>query len=1117
MGLFDRSIGLPTRLGTSCGLCPATGLGFANWVLAIVFWLMIAGGAVALSEDANDQELTAYADAANLQNAGSFPAAIESWKKFLDSHPSSPRAAQASHFLGVCYMQQASPDYVAAATAFQRAVEDRQSDLREESLINLGWCLFASAGEGQQRDAERLQGALDAFRLLVDEIPGSRYVDRALFYGGEAAYGLGDIAGAIAMYDRLLGREATADSPLHRDALFARGIALEADQRLQEATAAYRQVLEHGGDGDLAIDAKLRLGDACILLQQYDQAIDWFAQVIAEAPQHKPYALFRQAYARAQANQPALAAALYEQLTNEFPDSPHAAVALLASAQTAYQAGDWDEASKRFERVRQRGDRTAATEAAHWLAMIALRQNRPQDAVQVAQQQLGAGSDGPFAVTLQMDVAEAMMLLPGQTEAAMERFRQLASDQPNSPEAPRALYNATFAALQLGQYQQAGQWAEEFSSRFAEHPLATDVRYLAAETQLLAGNPQAAVESYRPLIDDPAVQQNTQYPLWVMRTATALSLAGSGDQAIELLTQRREQFPPLPQADADYLLASLHLSAGDQAAAIAAYQRCLDGEAGWPRADEAALQLGQTHLLAGDEAAAADQWEQLIQRFPDSIRSDQARYRLAQLAAQADDHGTAVKRFDDLLASGRDPALKPAALLGRAWNLMRSDRPALAIESLDQLTEQFADHPLTNDAKLARGMCLRALDQPAEATEQLESFLTSDPAGINRGHALHELALLDQQARRADHAAGRLLQLITEVPDYPHLDRVIYDLAWSLKESGNADEAQRRFQELIQRQPEGSLAAEAHYFVGQRLYSESNWEQAIQQYRRAFQLADNDNLRERASHRLGWALYRHGRYEEASAQFAEQIAEFPSGRFLPDAQLMVGEGFFKLNRFEDALQAFIVARDRIRANNESAEKLPQQAERQVRELVLLHGGQSLSQLKRWPEALRWFAELQTRFPQSVYTPQANYETAYALQQTGKIDEAMKQYQAVAESQPNEIGARAHFMIGEIHFENDRFDDAIAQFQRVIDGYGGRQATAAIKPWQAQSGYEAGRCYERLMQQADAAAARQRAGAKAADFFRYVLQQHPQHDLAPRSQERLVVLQRLGFAPATTAD
>ena len=1082
-----------------------------NWIAGLAFVLAVSLlPALSHADDVNEQAMAAYADAANFQTNGAIPLAIDAWQKYLKQYPNEPLVSKASHYLGVCYMQQAQPDYTAAANAFQLAVSDPKSELREESLVNLGWCQFAAAGDGEARDAARLKAALDAFKTLIKEKPTSKYVDRALFYGGEAAYALGDGKEAVAFYDKLLGLDASKESPLRCDALYARGIALEDMKRYDDAMASYRQLLEGCKDGDLAIDARIRLGDASIVQKKYADAIKWFGEVVAEDTSERPYALLRQAFAMVQADKPADAAAIYERLLTEFPNSPYTSVATLASAQTIYRAGNLDEAAKRFSRVLQQSDKPSATEAAHWLATIALRKGKPDAAVNVALKQIASGTEGPYAVTLKMDLAEATMLIGGKTEEAMKLFRDLFTQSPQSPEASRALYNAAFAAMQLGKFEESAQWAAEFVAKFPGDSLTPDVRYIVAESKLMTGSSEAAADDYLKLVDDPISKEKVQRPLWVMRAATALSLSGKADGAIELLEKNLPAFSPTQQAEAAFMAGTLHLTAGRSKEAISAFGKSLSVDPNWPRGDEARLQLGQSHLIGGDEANAAAQWQEVIKQFPKSPRSDQARYRLAQASARANEHATAVQRFDELLASGLDPSLRPFALYGRSWNLMRSDKAADALKSLDQLTKDHPDHPLVGDARLARGMCLRSMGKPDEAMKQLEQFLADDPKGINRGHALYEMALIDQSQNRAGKAAERLEQLVTAVPNYPNVDKVIYEWAWSLKESGNDDQAEVRFKELVEKFPKNPLAAEAYYFIGQRLYEKESWAGAGEQYAKAYQLAGDNELKERAIYRRGWSLYREGKFKESSESFAAQVKEFPSGKFLADGLLMVGEGFFKLGQFEPAIAAFEVARKRILDTNESEANVKDPADRQVRELVFLHGGQSQSQLKQWDAAINWFNELQSRFPSSSYLPQSQYETAYSHQQAGKDKEALALYEKVAGDQRNEVGARARFMMGEIFFGRSDFANAIPEFQRVMYGYGAEQAPAEIKNWQAKSGYEAGRCSELMMQGVKTNDARAKTAAIAAQFFNYVIQKHPQHDLAPKSQERLEVLKKMGF-------
>jgi len=1083
-----------------------------GWLLA---GLAVAIGGVsspgaAFADDVNEQAMAAYADAANFQTNGAIPLAIEAWQKYLKDFPEDTLVSKAAHYLGVCYMQQAEPDYVAAIDAFGRAVKDPKSDLREESLVNLGWCQFAAAGDGEQRDAERLKAALETFKTLIKEKPASKYIDRALFYGGESAYGLGDAKAAVSLYDRLLAMDLGKESSLKCDALYARGIASEDLKRLDDAAGSYRQLLEACKDGQLATDARIRLGDLSILQKKYDDASRWFGEVIAGDSPERPYALLRQGFAMVQADKPAEAAAVYERLVTEFPDSPYASAATLASAQTIYRAGDLDQAATRFERVLKLSDRAAATEAAHWLAVISLRKGKPDAAIAFAKKQLDAGADGPYAVALRMDLAEATMLMPGQTAEAMEMFRSIYADAADSPDASRALYNAAFAAMQLGRHEQSTAWAGEFIKKYPADPLVADVKYISAESKLMTGSAAEAAEEYLSLVKDAASKGKVQRPLWVMRGAVALSMAGKSDQAISLLEKDQAGFSPAQQAEASFMVGTMHLTAGRGGDAVKSFERAVKLGDDWPRLDEANLQLGQSHLIAGDEAKAAEVWEDVIKRFPKSPRSDQARYRLGQAAARANRHGDAVTRYDETLASGLDPSLKPFALYGKGWNLMRGEKPGDALATLDRLIAEHPEHPLSADARLARGMCLRVLGKSQEAVGQLESFLADDPQGINRGHALYELALVDQAEKRAAKAAERLQQLVAEVPNYPGMEKVIYEWAWSLKESGQDDAAELRFKDLIDKYPNDPMSAEGHYYLGQRMYAKEQWEPAALSYATAAKVATDPLLKERSLYRQGWSLYKAGKFLESTETFAELLNQFPAGKFLPDALLMSGEGRFKLGQYEQALAAYEKARRRIIDQNEAESSIAELPDRQIREIVFLHGGQSLSQLKRWDEAMVWFRELKERFPNSIYLPQTDYELGYALQQAGKDDEALAVYERIAENGRSEIGARARFMIGEIYFGRNDFVKAIPEFQRVMYGYGAEKAADSIKNWQAKSGYEAGRCAELMMQGVREGDAKGKSAEIAAQFFNYVVEKHPKHELAPKSQERLEVLKRMGF-------
>src|SRR5438552_2195490 len=54
-------------------------------------------------------------------NAKQYPAAINAFKEFVAGFPNSREAGSAWYGMGLCLMQSAPPDYVAAADAFQKS------------------------------------------------------------------------------------------------------------------------------------------------------------------------------------------------------------------------------------------------------------------------------------------------------------------------------------------------------------------------------------------------------------------------------------------------------------------------------------------------------------------------------------------------------------------------------------------------------------------------------------------------------------------------------------------------------------------------------------------------------------------------------------------------------------------------------------------------------------------------------------------------------------------------------------------------------------------------------------------------------------------------------------
>ncbi|QDT08952.1 tetratricopeptide repeat protein [Planctomycetes bacterium K23_9] len=1100
-------VSLFRRSSWQSALCQPVSL---STVLAIALFASLPTSylSTASAEESTEESIAAYADAANFQTNGAFDLAIEAWKEFLSKYANDDLAPKAAHYQGVCYMQQDTPDYVAAAKSFERALKNKKFELREESLANQGWCWYASAGEGPNRDKDRLKASIAAYEKLQKEKPKSQFLDRAFFYSGEAAYGLGDRKKAIDFYNKLIALPNAKESPLRCDALYARGIAHEEIEQFDKALASFQQLLSSCADDGLVTDVHLRSGDVMIFRKDYPAAIKSFDAAIksADNDDDKSYAIFRQAFAMVQADRPGDAAKNYDRLKKDFPDSEYAGTAILASAQSMYRSGDLDKAAARFEEVLKQNNPETATEASHWLTRILISKGAAAKAISTAKKQIDAGAKGDYATELKLDLAEAMAMDPTQISDSVAIAESVYRDAPKDPLAPRALYNAAFSALQTNQAKKALELSQKFLTEFPKDQLVPDVQFIAAEGNLLTGNATQASKAYRQLLNRKSDGDNMQRPLWVLRAALASNSAKKSDDTIALLkSEYKTLTQPEQKAEAQMLIGQAYLMSKMHSEAALAFARVTEVDPKWPRAQEAELLSGTALMSAGKQKDAKQAWEALVRRGKDSRMADQARYKLAQLASEAADHAGAIKLYGQIIDSRVDPGLVPYALYGKGWSLMQSDQHSQAMKPLDEVLRNYPKHPIRDEALLARGISRRHAGDFESAAEDLTEFLTYKPKDDNLGHALYELALIDQKQDKPKRAAARLQQLVDQVPKYPSMDKVLYELGWSLREAGDEEKAGATFADLVKKFPDASVTGEAAYFIGQKNYAAENWKDAAKQFTVAANKSKDKGLIEKSYYRLGWSLFKSEQFNQAADAFKKQTENEPNGKLSLDGMMMAGECEFRKPDYAQALKRYQIARKRIQLNDDNAKSIRDSAERQVRELILFHGGQSAAQLKKWDESIDWYDELKARFPATRYLPKLFYEIGFAYQQKDQPDRAMQYFSQVAEKYRDETAARSRFMMGEVYFGRKQFDKAIPEFQRVMFGFGAEKAPKQIKNWQAKSGFEAGRCSELMMQQARSNDSRNKSREIAKKFFQYVIDKHADHELMAKAKERMAAL------------
>ncbi len=1049
------------------------------WSLAALMQVGSASSTTA-QDPSSPAAKRAFAAAARFQNSQQFDLAAEDWEKFLAKFATDPLAGKARYYAGVCRMQLKA--YDEAAAHFQQLWDTAPAfELAEDALLNLGWCQYTLGAAGA---AEMYAKAEKTFETLAERFPSGKHLDQAWFYLGETKYAQDDRAAAVDFYTRLTSQHRR--SPLYSDGLYALGVAYEEQEQHQQAQQVYDRFLVDCKSSELLTEVRMRRAETDLQLGNFAQAEQQFARVVGEAGfVSADHALWRQAYCVAQQDRYSEAGQLYASLVQRFPSSEYQGPATLAAARSYYRGNRMDQAATHLERGLHMGG-ADAVEAAHWLARIYLKENKAAAVIQLANRILKSSpADAPFRVHLLLDRADALHI--EQPQRALASYHEIASAHPQHELGPQALYNTAFTALELENYPQARQFGREFLDRYTAHELAPDVRQVVAEAALQQRDYAAAESNYRELVTR---REHPEYAGWRLRLGLALYLQTKYREAMAAVR------PILPSLKDPQQLAEAHFVLGVSQFGLEEYEqaakhlsRGVAAAPDWNQADETLLYLSRSHRELGQLEAAVASVQQLLSKHPDSGLLDRAHYRLGEYQFALQQYTAARTAYRQLLERWPNSSLAAHARLGLGWTEIRTGNHEDAIRHLSRLLDSKPDRQLVADARLARGIAQRHTEQFESAHRDLDAYLRS--GGSQTADALFELGLVHAGGGDFEAAQKSFRQVLNEFPQYPQTSDVLYELGWAYKHLEDPRRATMAFRKLTERAPRHAFAAEAHLHIGEDQYASERYQQALRSLTRAKELSERGDLAEQILHKLGWTYFRLERFDESSRLFGEQLAAYSTGELAADARFLLAECHFKRRDYRSAWEAYRAASD----------QLPSTDLMQV--LVFLHGGQAAAQLEKWRESLDFLEHITAEHPKSVYLAEAVFEQARAHRELGDRAAALEAFERAATLSRGEVGARAHFMIGETHFEDRDFSAAINHYRRVMYGFDGEDG---LKHWQAMAGYEAGRCAEVQIQAAPSATARAKSVADAVGFYRYVVDRHPRHELARQAQRRLASLQ-----------
>ncbi len=223
--------------------------------------------------------LTQIGDA--YQDAGNLDKALEVYDRILQNYPDSLYSDYVQYRQGIALLKMGKID--AATLSFQTLRANfPKSKFLTDSLYYLGVAYFKK--NDWARTKEQVESFLKETSSSPELIPEAHYI-LAL-----SQYNLEDSAGALKTFDKII-RDFTDDPTLTQQSELGSAKALYKTGDAKEAVKKFKIIIYKYPQTETALNAMMWLGDYYLENSEFESAIDFYQQVIANFPNNKQLSL----------------------------------------------------------------------------------------------------------------------------------------------------------------------------------------------------------------------------------------------------------------------------------------------------------------------------------------------------------------------------------------------------------------------------------------------------------------------------------------------------------------------------------------------------------------------------------------------------------------------------------------------------------------------------------------------------------------------------------------------------------------------------------------------------------------------------------------------------------
>jgi tetratricopeptide (TPR) repeat protein len=474
-------------------------------------------------------------------DAGNNSEAIVALKEFTKIYPGSKHISEVNELLGEAYLN---------SNNYAEAIAHMESIQRKTPRINRAYQRLTFNRGVELFNNERFDEAVDMFSRSLKTPEDADLKIAAYFWSGESYSAARKFPEAINQYAAVFRESRAAATEYHLKSRYGIGYAYYNTKDYPKALEHFREYVNRASSQPAYkqnyTDALLRLADSYYVTKNYNEAVRYYDQAIAQNTTDKDYALYQKGIVLTALNRPEDAKKAYDQVVSQHPKSRYAETASFQKADADFENGSYEAAIQGYSSLIQSQPNSPVLPYAYLRRALSYSNLKNYDKAiadyQVILNQYTAHKTSTDALLgLQEALANA-----GRGEEFSTYLAKYKKTNPQNDAVENIEFEAAKSLYFSEKYQKAIEGFNAYLSQYPSNVLSFDAKYYIAESYLRLNDLNNARQYYGQVLSE---RKSQFVPRAVSRMAELELTAKNYPQAVNFYLQslanarnKRDQF-----------------------------------------------------------------------------------------------------------------------------------------------------------------------------------------------------------------------------------------------------------------------------------------------------------------------------------------------------------------------------------------------------------------------------------------------------------------------------------------------------------------------------------------------------------------------------------------------